>query len=121
MSARQGLALALASIAAAGCVDHAPVPVTDNLAAPLSLFRPVCDRFDYPGAAPGSHWDGRAQLTWEALDTDVVVGVQCSLTSWRTGVPETLEARIDIRVPSARELRAFLAQNGIAVLPTVSP
>ena len=95
----------------------APVPVTENLAVSLALFRPVCDRFDYPSVAAGAHWDGHAQLTWETIDTDVVIGVQCSLTCWRRDVPETLEERIDIRDPSVRDLRAFLAQNGIAIRP----
>ena len=97
------------------------MPVTDTLTAPITLFRPLCDRFDYPGATPGAHWDGHAELTWEALDTDVIIGVQCSLTSWRRDVPETLEARIDIRDRTAKDLRTFLSQNGIAVLLTVSP
>jgi hypothetical protein len=121
MSARKSLAL-LFSLAAGGCAANLPaVPVTDEgLAAPVALFRPICERFDHPQVVGGSRWDGRAELLWESPTTDVVIGVECGLTALSSGLM-TLEVPVDIRDPRARDLRAFLTQNGIATLPTVSP
>ena len=42
-------------------------------------------------------------MVW-ASDEDVIVAIDCSLTTFDTGV-ETLETRIDIRDPTARGLR----------------
>jgi hypothetical protein len=118
MSGRKGLALLLTSLAA-GCIADRPLPVTDDLSAPVAYVRPICSRFEYQGVPNDAHWDGRAAMVW-ASDEDVIVGVDCSLTSLSAGLV-TLEERIDIRDPTARHLRTFLSQNGIAVLPTVSP
>lgn len=121
MIARIGAAFLLSGLTA-GCASNPPgVPVTDNgLTAPVALFGPICERFDHPQVSGGSHWDGRAQLLWEAPDTDVVVGVACGITSLGDGLA-TLEASIDVRDRSARDLRAFLGQNGIATRATVAP
>lgn len=54
----------------------------------------------------------------------MIVAVDGSVTSLDAGL-KTLETRIDIRDQTARDLRAFLGQNGIAPplarRPTLNP
>ena len=107
--------LVIVGVAAGGCVSSQPVPIADGLSAPLTLFRPICERLYYPSNVPsgGAHWDGHATVIWESAHTDIIIGVECGLTRLGAGI-ETLETRIDIRDPTARDLRAFLAAHGAA-------
>jgi hypothetical protein len=79
-------------------------------------LEPVCDRPYYPLSVPiGARWDHTAKLIWESDDTDVIIGVECGLSRVGGSAVETLATRIDIRDPTARELRTFLTQHGAAV------
>lgn len=94
-----------------GCVTSRPVPVTDNLSAPLLLFRPVCDRLDFNHAPRDAHWSGYAELVWDS-DGDRVVAIDCDLLSMSAGFAP-LSERFDIRAAEALKLRQFLRSNGV--------
>ena len=105
----------LACAVLAACATNPPMPVTDNLSAPLALVRLVrlvCESWSYPHIPDGAHWDGGAHLVWTT--NEEVIAVECSVTSMSGGL-QTLETRVGIREERARALRDFLARNDVPV------
>ena len=102
-----------AALVIPACVTNPPIPVTDDLAAPIELLRPVCESWDYPHIPSGAHWDGHARFVWTT--NREVIAVDCSLTRVGTDGLDTMETRVDIREERAKALRDFLTQNDIPI------
>jgi hypothetical protein len=89
------------------CATTPPVKVSDTVTAPADLLRLTCERI-HP--TRDAHFDGLTGFVWDARMH--VVGVHCSFTTMEAGL-DTVAVDIDIRVPQARELRAYLAAQGV--------
>ena len=100
----------------AGCSVGHPLMIDDNTPVPKQLIEPLCVKaaggkfssFHWDGNIP-THWDGGA--SWE-LDTEgYVIGVECTITAFEAGWPETLTVRGSIYDPVAAPLRTLLQER----------
>ena len=100
----------------AGCSVGHPLMIDDNTPVPKQFIEPLCDKAA-GGRFSSFHWDGNIPTHWDggsswALDAGgYVIGVDCTITAFESGWPETLTVRGSIYDPVAEPLRTLLQER----------